>query len=221
MIRAVVFDAYGTLFDVHSVVAACETAFPGYGTQIIQIWRQKQLEYTWLRALMGRYQDFERVTEDALKYTLNHLGLWYDEKTLKSLLSVYLHLTPFPEVPAALRVFHPRPLAILSNGTERMLQVVVHHAGLPSLFAHVLSVDLVKTYKPDPRVYELVTRTLHLQKEEILFVSSNGWDVAGAKSFGFTVAWVNRQRQTHEELGVQPDYVADDLLQLAHHVISQ
>ncbi|MBX6353156.1 MAG: HAD-IA family hydrolase [Thermoflavifilum sp.] len=102
-----------------------------------------------------------------------------------------------------------------------MLLAVVHHAGLQSLFAHVLNVDLVKTYKPDPRVYELAIRTLHLPKEEILFVSSNGWDVAGAKSFGFTVAWANRQRQTHEELVVQLDYVTDDLLQLAHHVISQ
>ncbi|MCL6599779.1 MAG: haloacid dehalogenase type II [Alicyclobacillus macrosporangiidus] len=221
MIRAVVFDAYGTLFDVQSVVAACDHAFPGFGAEISRIWRQKQLEYTWLRGLMGRYRDFERVTEDALKYTLNHLRLWYDEQTLKSLLSVYLHLTPFPEVPAALRAFHPRPLVILSNGTEEMLRAVVHNAGLQSEFAHVLSVDPLKTYKPDPKVYELPVRTLGLPKEDILFVSSNGWDVAGAKSFRLTVAWVNRKRQTPEELGVQPDHVADDLLQLAQHVTSR
>jgi len=215
MIDAVVFDAYGTLFDVHSVIDACNNAFPGYGEQISQTWRQKQLEYTWLRALMRRYANFEDINRDALKFTLNHLNLWHDDATLESLVATYLRLQAFPEVPHALQVFRPRKLAILSSGTSHMLETVVRHAGLEAHFGNILSVDPLQTYKPDPVVYQLAVSTLDVPKEHILFVSSNGWDVAGSNAFGFTVGWINRLGKTVEELGVRPDYIVRDLLELA------
>ncbi|GMA64223.1 haloacid dehalogenase type II [Alicyclobacillus fastidiosus] len=215
MIEAVVFDAYGTLFDVFSVEEACNNAFPGYGKQISEIWRQKQLEYTWLRALMRQYRNFEEVNRDSLKYTLNHLKLQYDDTTVETLLNAYLSLEHYPEVAEALHAFQPRKLAILSNGTTHMLTTVVQNAGLTSYFDQILSVDPLQTYKPEPQVYQLAVSTLGVAKEHILFVSSNGWDVAGSKAFGFTVGWINRQNKTTEELGVQPDHVVRNLLQLA------
>lgn len=214
MIEAVVFDAYGTLFDVHSVEKACDTIFPGHGAQISQVWRQKQLEYTWLRALMHQYTDFEAVNRDALKYTLNHLKLHHENATLETLLNAYLQLDYYPEVKQALQTFRPRKLAILSNGTPIMLVSVVRNAGLEAYFDQILSVDPLQTYKPDPPVYQLAVSKLNVPKEHILFVSSNGWDVAGSKAFGFTVGWINRQK-TIEELGVRPDFVVDNLLDLA------
>ncbi|ATY84566.1 haloacid dehalogenase type II [Kyrpidia spormannii] len=218
VIEAVVFDAYGTLFDVHSVVDACEDSFPGYGEQISQIWRQKQLEYTWLRALMRQYANFEEVNRDALKYTLHQLKLKFDNSIVERLLNAYLRLEHYSEVPQALKAFQPYKLAILSNGTTNMLETVVRNTGLRTYFNDILSVDELQTYKPDPRVYELAVSTLGVVKKQILFVSSNGWDVAGGKAFGFTVAWVNRQGKPHEELGVRPDYVVRNLLELVDTV---
>lgn len=216
MIEAVVFDAYGTLFDVHSVVDACNSAFPGYGEQISHIWRQKQLEYTWLRALMYRYTNFEEVNRHALNYALNHLKLQSHSTIVETLLNAYLRLEHYPEVSQALQTFQPRKLAILSNGTVHMLETVVRHAGLETHFEKILSVDALQTYKPDPQVYQLATSTLGVAKEQILFVSSNGWDVAGSKAFGFTVGWINRKGNTQEELGFRPDYTVNNLLELAN-----
>jgi 2-haloacid dehalogenase len=221
MIEAVVFDAYGTLFDVYSVEEACNNAFPGYGKQISQVWRQKQLEYTWLRALMRRYANFEEVNRDSLKYTLNHLKLKYDNSTVETLLNAYLSLEHYPEVAQALQAFQPRKLAILSNGTTHMLETVAQNGGLATYFDEILSVDALQTYKPDPQVYQLAVSTLGVPKERILFVSSNGWDVAGSKAFGFAVGWINRQGKTAEELGVLPDYVVGNLLELAELTSSQ
>jgi 2-haloacid dehalogenase len=204
--RGYVFDAYGTLFDVHSVVEAGReiTADPA---TLSLTWRQKQLEYTWLRALMGRYEDFWAVTESALRYTLRRLGLQATEAQIRRLMDAYLALACFPEVPAALARLQGRPRAILSNGAPRMLHAAVTTSGLTGALEHVLSVDAVRTYKPAPAVYALAPRATGVDAGDLLFVSSNAWDVAGAKAFGYQVAWCNRQDAPEEELGVRADLI--------------
>jgi 2-haloacid dehalogenase len=200
-IQALVFDAYGTLFDVHSVVAACERRFPGRGRELSQAWRGKQLEYTWLRSLMGRYRDFQEVTADALAWACRSLGLDAAAAVRAELLEAYLSLDTFPEVKGALAALRGRPLAILSNGSPAMLSAVVRHAGLEGAFAAVLSVDALGIYKPHPSVYGLAPARLGVPKERIGFVSANGWDVAGAGTFGLVPFWVNRSGAPAEELG--------------------
>ena len=209
-IRGYVFDAYGTLFDVHSVVEAGRV-ITGDPVALSTMWRQKQLEYTWLRALMGTYADFWVVTEAALRYTIRRLGLTASEAQVRRLMEAYLSLACFPEVKAALRPLAGRPRAVLSNGTPSMLAAAVTASGLTPLLEHVISVDRVKTYKPSPLVYALGPETLGVSAGELLFVSSNGWDVAGAKAFGYQVAWCNRTGAPEEELGVRPDLVIDSL----------
>jgi 2-haloacid dehalogenase len=205
-IRGYVFDAYGTLFDVHAVAEAGRalTADP---LALSATWRQKQLEYTWLRALMGRYEDFWVVTEAALRWTVRRLGLAADEAQIQRLMDAYLALACFPEVPAALQRLEARPRAILSNGSPRMLHAAVASSGLGRHLSHVLSVDAVRTYKPAPAVYALGPRALGVPAAELLFVSSNAWDVAGAKAFGYQVAWCNRLGAPEEELGARADIV--------------
>jgi len=209
-IRGYVFDAYGTLFDVHSVVEAGReiTADPA---TLSTTWRQKQLEYTWLRALMGTYADFWAVTEAALRYTVRRLGLAATEAQLQRLMDAYLSLACFPEVKPALARLAGRPRAVLSNGAPAMLSAAVAASGLTAFLEHVISVDRVKTYKPSPRVYALGPEALGVSAGELLFVSSNGWDVAGAKAFGYQVAWCNRSGAPEEELGVRADLVVDAL----------
>ena len=215
---ALVFDAYGTLFNVHSVIAKCEEIFPGHGQALSQLWRGKQLEYTWLRSLMGRYVDFDQVTADGLKHACHVLGLTFADEALMELNHAYRILQPFDDALAtlrALRALHPRPkLAILSNGSPEMLNAVVVHSALDMLLDEVLSVDAVGVFKPDPRVYQLAVDRLRLASGRIGFVSSNGWDAAGAKAFGFTVFWVNRAKAPREELNVTPDYVLTSLGEL-------
>jgi 2-haloacid dehalogenase len=211
-IQGYVFDAYGTLFDVHSVVEAgrAVTTDPA---ALSLLWRQKQLEYTWLRSLMGRYEDFWAVTESALRYTVRRLGVTASEAQLAALMDAYLRLACFPDVGDALaRAGAPR--AILSNGAPRMLDAAVRSSGLRPLLEHVISVDRVKTYKPAPAVYALGPETLGIPAADLLFVSSNAWDVAGAKSFGYRVAWCNRLGVPEEELGVRADYVIRTLADL-------
>lgn len=212
-IRGYVFDAYGTLFDVHGVVEAGReiTSDPA---ALSATWRQKQLEYTWLRALMGRYEDFWAVTEAALRYAIRRLGLTASEAQVRRLMEAYLSLACFPEVARALERLAGRPRAILSNGAPAMLEAAVRSSGLGRHLQHVISVDAVKTYKPSPRVYALGPETLGVPAGELLFVSSNAWDVAGAKAFGYRVAWCNRLDAPEEELGVRPDVVVRDLTQL-------
>jgi len=212
-IRGYVFDAYGTLFDVHSVIEAGRaiTADPA---ALSLLWRQKQLEYTWLRSLMGRYEDFWAVTEAALRYSVRRLGLRADATQLARLMDAYLSLACFPEVPAALDRLAGRPRAILSNGSPRMLQAAVASSGLGPRLQHLLSVDAVKTYKPAPSVYALGPRALGVPADALLFVSSNAWDVAGAKAFGYQVAWCNRTGAPAEELGVGADYEISSLTEL-------
>jgi 2-haloacid dehalogenase len=208
--RALVFDAYGTLFDVHSVIEAAR-AVTSQPQVLSTLWRQKQLEYTWLRSLMGRYEDFWVVTGQALRFALRRLGVTAGEAQVEALLNAYLTLDAFPEVPAALRALGSRPLAILSNGSPLMLERAVRSSGLGGVFSHVLSVDAVRVYKPSPLVYELAPRALGVAPGEIVFVSSNAWDVAGAATFGFTTCWCNRSNAPAEELEVAPDYEVDRL----------
>lgn len=211
---ALVFDAYGTLFDVHSVSREAESLWPGRGEALSRLWRTKQLEYTWLRSLMGRYEDFARVTGDALAYACAALALPLDAASEKRLLDAYRRLSLFPEVRDALSALSPRRLAILSNGAPEMLAAVVRHADLDALIPDVLSVDALRVYKPDPRVYALAVDALGTPAGRIGFVSANGWDAAGAKAFGLRVFWVNRAQAPAETLGLPPDHVITTLAEL-------
>ncbi len=212
--RAVVFDAYGTLFDVHSVMAACREVTSDPEALSLQ-WRAKQLEYTWLRSLMGRYEDFWEVTRAALRFALKRLKLEASEAQVGRLMDAYLSLQPFPEVPATLEALRPRyTLAILSNGSPRMLRAAVESSGLQPYLQHVLSVDALKIYKPSPAVYELAPKTMGVPKNAIVFVSSNAFDVIGAKAYGFQVCWCNRAGAPLDELGFAPDHTVRRLDEL-------
>jgi 2-haloacid dehalogenase len=219
-ISALVFDAYGTIFDVHSVAALAERLFPGKGAALSTAWRTKQLEYTWLRSLMGRYEDFSRVTAAALDWSLESLAIEADEAARRSLVDEYRRLAVFAEVRGALeKLAEVKPLAILSNGHPDMLNAVVDHNGLRTLFrGGVLSVHPAKVFKPDASVYRLAEEQLGVTRAMMGFVSSNGWDAAGAKSFGFRAFWVNRGGAPVERLGVRPDAIVADLGQLVELV---
>ncbi|OFV95880.1 MAG: haloacid dehalogenase, type II [Acidobacteria bacterium RIFCSPLOWO2_12_FULL_54_10] len=213
-IQAVVFDAYGTLFNPYTAQPQAEKLFPGKGTELTRLWRSKQLEYTWLRSLMQRYEDFWEVTRDALVFSCQSLKLECSEQAIQGLLQTYLDIEAYPEVEQALRELKGRRLAILSNGTPGMLQAAIESTDLEGVFAQVISVDAAKTYKTDPRVYQLAPDKLGVAKSAIAFVSSNYWDAAGAKAFGFWTCWVNRSGAPPEVLGVKPDAVVKSLAEL-------
>lgn len=219
-LSALVFDAYGTLFDVHSVGRLAEALYPGKGAALSAAWRGKQLEYTWLRTLMGRYEDFSRVTVSSLDWALESLGIEAEDAHKRRLVDEYRRLDVFPEVPAALeKLAASKPLAILSNGHPDMLDAVVDHNGLRARFrGGVLSVHAARRFKPDAAVYRLAEEQLGVTRSLIGFVSSNGWDAAGAKSFGFRVFWINRAGAPVERLGVRPDATVHDLAELAEKV---
>ncbi len=191
-IKAVVFDAYGTLYDVQSAASVTEDAFPGYGEIITQVWRIKQLEYSWLRSLMARYEGFSTITRDSLAYTLRCLGLSYDTATFEGIVEKYLHLDLYPDALASLAAMKDRKLAILSNGSPDMLNALVRNTGLDRVLDATISVDANKVFKPHPDAYALIESTLNVPPSEVLFVSSNPWDACGAKSFGLNVAWIER-----------------------------
>ena len=211
---AVLFDLYGTLLEVSSVGKACAEVAPD-PAPLVDLWRQKQLEYTWLRSLMGRYEDFWSVTGDALDYALDRLGLSADREQRSRLQEAWLTVSPYPEVPEALSRMAPRILAVLSNGTPPMLEEALRAGGLRERIAAVLSVDELGVYKPHPSVYALAEKHLGMPPDRMLFVSSNPWDAAGAKSFGLPVAWVNRVGVPPERLGAPPDLIVSDLADLA------
>jgi 2-haloacid dehalogenase len=216
-IQAIVFDLYGTLFDVHSVSTACNTVFSGRGSEISLMWRQKQLEYTWMRSLMGQHENFEKATRDALVFTCRHLGLQLSANTCDALCEAYLNLSPFPEVPAALKDLRAggMKLAILSNGSVNSIQSVVRNSGLTADFEHLISVDEVQVFKPHPRVYELCEKRVGVQRENILFVSSNSWDATGAAYYGYPTCWVNRGSGAFDELGKTPGFIVTGVDRIA------
>jgi len=237
-IKAVVFDAYGTLYDVQSVAAVTEEAFPGYGEMITQVWRIKQLEYTWLRSLMRRYEDFSVITRDSLTYTLKVLGLEYDRAAFERIMDKYLHLDLYPDAMAALAAMRGRKLAILSNGSTGMLNALVANSGLDRVLDATISIDSQKIFKPAPETYSLIEARLGVPPAEVMFISSNPWDACGAKAFGLNVAWIERVtpeamalacvkndlvapltmfkaiRTQMDELGLEPDYRIHALAQL-------
>jgi len=206
---ALVFDAYGTLFDVHSVVSRCESFWPGKGAALSQLWRTKQLEYTWQRSLMQRYAPFSQVTREALAYACEALGLQLTVTQMEALMGEYQMLSPFKDVQGALRRLAEYKTAILTNGSPDMIEPLVKQSGLA--FDAVLSVDAVKIFKPAPQVYELASTQLTVPANRIGFVSSNGWDALGAKSFGFAVYWINRAGAPVDRLGFKPDAVLKSL----------
>jgi len=217
-IDALVFDAYGTLLDVHSVTALAEALLPGNGPALSQLWRTKQLEYTWLQSLMATpahpRADFAGVTAAALDYAIAALRLALSAGDRRRLCDAYLTLSPFPDVPGAIKALSPRPRWILSNGTLAMLEPAVRHAGLDTELDGVLSVDAAGVYKPSPRVYQLAVDRLRLPPARIGFVSSNGWDAIGAKAFGFTAFWINRTGAPVDRHGPPPDRVISTLADL-------
>ena len=194
-IKGLIFDAYGTLYDVHSVYARTEELCPGKGDLITQIWRLKQLEYTWLQTSLQEYRDFEVITRASLIFALQAAGVEPSKSITEPLLDKYLDLDPFPDAKEALDALRRRggyKLAILSNGSTNMLASLVKNSGLDSFLDATISVDGAGKFKPHPDCYALVEKTLGLKKDEVMFVSSNGFDVAGAKHFGFTVVWIRR-----------------------------
>ncbi len=204
-IQALAFDAYGTLFDVHSAVARHNEAVGLQAGELSACWRQKQLQYTWHRSLAGCYEDFERLTEDTLDYAMETFGL-QDDELRRQLLAAYFTLEAFAEVPGVLRQLATAgmKLAILSNGTPAMLDAAVSTAGLDGLFDECLSVHELQVYKPDPRVYQLAVDRLGVKAGEICFQSSNSWDAHAAADFGMRVAWVNRYNQVRDRLPAAP-----------------
>ena len=220
-IRAVVFDAYGTLFDVYSIQTLADQFYPGKGAAISVMWRDKQIEYTRLITQSDPHQasgskyylPFWEITKLALDYTLERLKLERKSGVVENLMQQYARLSPFPENLGVLQGLKTAGLAtaILSNGSPEMLESAVANAGMASLLDHLISVDAIRLFKTSPESYGLVQKHMPFEKQEILFVSSNGWDALGATWFGFTTLWVNRQGLPHETIGPKPTYTGRDL----------
>lgn len=206
-VKGIVFDMYGTVVDVGAVAEACKEVSSdpvAFNTQ----WRAKQLEYTFLRTLMGKYRDFWKVTEEALEFAIQCFSLQIASEQRQHLMDAWLHPTPYPEVaPALPRLREKYLLAILSNGSPKMLRTGLERTGVSPHFRWVISAAAVRLFKPSPRVYQLAIKHMRLRKNEILFVSSNSFDVVGAKSFGFKVCWINRTGAPLDTLGPKPDLV--------------
>jgi 2-haloacid dehalogenase len=214
-VKTIAFDLYGTLVDISALVPRCsEVSADGNG--FCAMWRAKQLEYCYLTSLMGRYRDFMQVTERALDYTAARFGVTLDAQQRKRLLDGWLEPTVYSEVPSVLaRLAEKYPLAVLSNGAPRMLESGLKATGIRPHFRWVLSAQSVKVYKPSPRIYQLAVQKTRTPKARILFVSSNSFDVVGAKSFGFKVCWLNRSEAQLDPLGLKPDLTASNLTELA------
>lgn len=215
-IGACVFDAYGTLFDVHSAVAALGDEVGPELAHLSMAWRTRQLEYTWLRSLMKSHTDFWQLTSDALRVSLRECGLEQD-KLHDSLMQAYLSLSAFPEVSGVLEMLKLAQFktAILTNGSPMMITAAVENAGIAQWIDQQLSVEDVGVFKPDSRVYQLAVDRLGISSDRVAFLSSNAWDAAGAAHFGFRVAWVNRYSQPSEALPGTPDAMLTSLDELA------
>jgi 2-haloacid dehalogenase len=217
MVRAVLFDAYGTLFDVYSVGLLAEQRFPGHGERLAQLWRDKQIEYSRLLSMSGgdgrHYRPFWEVTRAGLRYAALRLGLTLDAEAEAQLMNQYRHLSAFPENREVLQALQGRGIraGILSNGDPEMLEVAIKSAGIGDLLDPVLSVHGVRRFKTDPAAYALGPQALGLPARDILFVSSNGWDAIGATWFGYTTLWVNRAGLPPEQLGTDPTRTGSSL----------
>lgn len=214
-IRACVFDAYGTLFDFASAASRCDGVPEDKRVALTALWRDKQLQYTWLRSLQGRHADFWQVTGDALDFALDNLGIGVPGLRSR-LMELYLSLPPFPEVPGVLRDLRAAGFstAILSNGTPAMLQAILRNADLEDLLDAVLSVEAVGVYKTDPRVYAYALAQLGVTARQVSFQSSNAWDAFAASDFGMRVVWCNRYGQRRERLPGSPDHEVRSLSEL-------
>lgn len=216
-LRALAFDAYGTLFDVFSVTALCDKRFPGSGNVLAQLWRMKQLQYSLLRSLMGHYTDFWQLTEDGLVYACKSLKLDLTADKRKQLMDAYLSLAAFPDVQPGLEALKQQGvrLAILSNGEPKMLAAAAKSAGIAALLDTIISADEVKIFKPSPRVYALASQRLKVDNAEVGFVSSNSWDVHGAASAGLRTFWIQRNAaDPPEELGYAADRIVHAITDL-------
>jgi 2-haloacid dehalogenase len=217
--RAIAFDAF-PIFNPRTIAARCEALFPGRGNELVGMWRTRQFEYAWLRAVANRYADFERITDDSLTFAARALNLEMTAEKREQLLQAHFELDAWPDAMPTLKNLRDTGvrLALLSNFTPGMLNGCIKFAGLDGAFDHVLSTDTARTYKPDPRAYELGTAALQLPREQIVFAAFAGWDAAGAKSFGYPTFWVNRLGLPPEQLGVLPDAAGPDLNALLHFV---
>lgn len=222
-IHGIVFDLYGTLYDVQAVARASEDAFPTRGAALAQLWRQKQLEYTWLRSQMARYAPFEKITRDALVFTCEQLGLALDPATARSLCEAWLHLPPFADMPGCVRRLKDAgfALGVLSNGSHHTLAEVIGNSGMKWGFEHVISVEDVQVFKPHPQVYQLAEQRMGQEREQLLFVSANAWDASAAALFGFPVCWINRQQQAFDQLGATPTVELPSLEAMTDWVLVQ
>jgi len=212
-LRAVLFDVFGTLLDVHSVAQRADTIFPGLGMRLSLLWRDKQIEYSRVRTLSRRYALFSEVTRDALWFAADALALPLNDATCDALMNEYAHLSPFADARPALTRWQERGtlLGVLSNGDSEMLARALRSAAIDEFFSHVLSADAVQSYKTTAAVYQLGPDRLGMPAARVLFVSSNGWDAAGAKWFGYPSFWVNRNAAPRERLGTAYDGTGRDL----------
>lgn len=211
-----VFDAYGTLFDVHASIRKYEKNIGENSQRISEIWRQKQLEYTWTLTLMGEYQDFWKLTENALEFAIHSTGANIDDELKQKLLKAYWELECFVEVPEVLKKLkeQKKKVAILSNGSSKMIKAAVDSAKLEEYIDDTFSVDEINIFKPRSEVYDMVCKTYEVKPQDVCFQSSNRWDIAGAKKFGFKTIWINRSGQKNEYEKFQADRIVDNLKEI-------
>jgi 2-haloacid dehalogenase len=219
-IRAIAFDAF-PIFDPRPIARMAENLYPGKGALLMDEWRRRQFEYSWLRTAAKQYVDFWQVTEQALTFAIENLGLVGEAATREKLMTAYLKLKAWPEVPAVLKTLRGAGLrmAFLSNFTPRMLDQAITNSGLAGLFEDHLSTDRVREFKPSPTAYRMALEQFGLRRDQIAFVASAGWDAAGAKWFGYPTVWINRTGERQEELGAPPDLVATSLGDLQKFVL--
>lgn len=218
-IKLCVFDAYGTLFDINSVTKINCEKLGDISKPFSNLWRSKQLEYSWLRSLMNRYEDFWHITKESLDYTMDYFNI-KDEFLKSKLLSTYENINCYEEVPEVLSKLKERKIstAILSNASPNMLNKAVNNSKIDQYIDNSFSADSLKIYKPYPSVYNLVIEKYNLKKNEILFISCNTWDISGAKSFGFNVSWINRFNGKKEVLPFKPDIELKSLIELPNAI---
>ena len=213
-IKAIIFDAYGTLFDVNSAAEICKDKIGDRWEPFANFWRTTQLEYTWLRSLMRRHKDFWQITEDSLDKSMKAFSI--DPKMKNELLNLYTTLSTYKEVPETLKILKEKKfkLAILSNGTPSLLNQLIKSNNLDNLFDDLFSIEDVKIYKPDPKVYDIPIKKYQIEKNEVAFLSANTWDVSGGGNYGFNSIWVNRNKNIFDKLDYTPNFEIRDLSKL-------